>query len=126
MPLPIEEDDESTIGGDEDELDDDNDELDEEDDNNDSNSNDKNNGNNLNNDKILNNNDNSRDLTKLSQRDEKIFETSNRSKNDDIAFIGVISDMVTTGHSDGHQPDNLLMEIKGYKFAQNKVCYDMR
>ena len=36
----------------------------------------------------------------------------------------VISDMVTTGHAEGHPPDNLLMEIKGYKFAQNKSFSD--
>ena len=32
--------------------------------------------------------------------------------------------MVTTGHAEGHPPDNLLMEIKGYKFAQNKSFSD--
>jgi hypothetical protein len=26
------------------------------------------------------------------------------------------------GRSEGHPSDNILMEIKGYKFAQNKVC----
>jgi hypothetical protein len=41
------------------------------------------------------------------------------------AFVEVVGDMVTTGHAEGHPPDNLLMEIKGYKFAQNKVCVSM-
>ena len=36
-------------------------------------------------------------------------------------FVEVVGDMVTSGHTEGHPPENLLMEIKGYKFAQNKV-----
>ena len=28
---------------------------------------------------------------------------------------------ICTGYAEGHPTDNLLMEIKGYKFAQNKV-----
>ena len=49
--------------------------------------------------------------------------SSSKSKSDtDIkAFLDIIGDMVTSGQADGHSPDNLLMEIKGYKFAQNKV-----
>ena len=46
---------------------------------------------------------------------------SNKDKNE--AFLAVISDMVTSGQADGHSPENLLMEIKGYKFAQNKVIF---
>lgn len=42
----------------------------------------------------------------------------------DQDYLNVISDMITTGHLDGHQPDNLLMEIKGYKFAHNKSFSD--
>lgn len=32
-----------------------------------------------------------------------------------------VSDMISTGHAEGHPADNVLMEIKGYKFSQNKV-----
>ena len=41
---------------------------------------------------------------------------------DVIAFGKVVGDMVTSGHAEGHPASSLLMEIKGYKFAQNKVC----
>lgn len=44
-----------------------------------------------------------------------------KSDTDIKAFLDIIGDMVTSGQADGHSPDNLLMEIKGYKFAQNKV-----
>jgi hypothetical protein len=44
---------------------------------------------------------------------------SNKDKNE--PFLAVISDMVISGQADGHSSENLLMEIKGYKFAQNKV-----
>jgi hypothetical protein len=37
-------------------------------------------------------------------------------------FNRVVGEMVTTGYAEGHPTDNLLMEIKGFKFAQNKVC----
>jgi hypothetical protein len=40
-------------------------------------------------------------------------------------FHSVVRDMLVTGHADGHPIDNLLLEIKGYKFAQNrysKLC----
>ena len=47
------------------------------------------------------------------------------SKHDNIPrkedFDDVIGDLITTGFEDGRSPDNLLMEIKGFKFAQNKV-----
>ena len=39
-------------------------------------------------------------------------------------FVEVVADMVATGHAEGHPPDNLLMEIKGYKFAQNSSFAD--
>ena len=33
---------------------------------------------------------------------------------------------VVVGKSEGHPAESTLMEIKGYKFAQNKVsCYEM-
>ena len=57
--------------------------------------------------------------SKTTSQKNNIYEELNENSNS--AFLDVISDMVATGHSDGHQPDNLLMEIKGYKFAQNKV-----
>lgn len=40
---------------------------------------------------------------------------------DVLNFGKVVGDMVTTGHAEGHPASSLLMEIKGYKFAQNKV-----
>ena len=39
-----------------------------------------------------------------------------------LSFTRVVGDMVSTGISEGHPASSLLMEIKGYKFAQNKVC----
>ncbi len=38
-----------------------------------------------------------------------------------LSFTRVVGDMVSTGISEGHPASSLLMEIKGYKFAQNKV-----
>jgi hypothetical protein len=38
-----------------------------------------------------------------------------------LNFGKVVGDMVSTGHAEGHPASSLLMEIKGYKFAQNKV-----
>ncbi len=40
------------------------------------------------------------------------------------SFRRIVADMVLTGHTDGHAPDNLLMEIKGLKFAENKEFSD--
>lgn len=39
-------------------------------------------------------------------------------------FIAIIKDMVITGNDEGHPTENLLMEIKGCKFAQNKSYSD--
>lgn len=39
-------------------------------------------------------------------------------------FVQIISDMVTSGYTESHPADSLLMEIKGYKFAQNKAYAD--
>jgi hypothetical protein len=36
-------------------------------------------------------------------------------------FIKNVTDMVLTGYQEGHPPENVVMEIKGYKFSQNKV-----
>lgn len=38
-------------------------------------------------------------------------------------FEVVVSDMVTSGYADGHPTDSIALEIKSYKFAQNKVNY---
>jgi len=35
-----------------------------------------------------------------------------------------LSDLITSGFADGHSPENLLLEIKGYKFAHNKTYAD--
>jgi hypothetical protein len=50
--------------------------------------------------------------------------TTDLNKDKNEPFLAVISDMVTSGQADGHSPDNLLMEIKGFKFAQNKVHFN--
>mmetsp|Transcript_1218 Transcript_1218/g.1986 ORF Transcript_1218/g.1986 Transcript_1218/m.1986 type:complete len:748 (-) Transcript_1218:122-2365(-) len=42
----------------------------------------------------------------------------------DADFSRIVGDMVTTGRKEGHPADNLLMEIKGFKFAQNKEFSD--
>ena len=39
------------------------------------------------------------------------------------AFERVVGEMVVTGRIENHPPENLLMEIKGVKFAQNKVHF---
>ena len=36
-------------------------------------------------------------------------------------FYKNVYDMVVTGYNEGHPAENVLMEIKGYKFSQNKV-----
>ncbi|KAJ1424856.1 nucleotide-diphospho-sugar transferase [Ochromonadaceae sp. CCMP2298] len=41
-----------------------------------------------------------------------------------LDFAHVVGDMVSTGHCEGHPAASLLMEIKGYKFAQNKSYCD--
>lgn len=43
------------------------------------------------------------------------------SARDVLNFARVVGDMVSTGFAEGHPAASLLMEIKGYKFAQNKV-----
>ena len=63
---------------------------------------------------------------KISSQKTNMYEETAKTNNED--FLDVICDMIMTGQADGHSPDNLLMEIKGYKFAQNKVftkfyCY---
>lgn len=40
------------------------------------------------------------------------------------AFTRMVADMIVTGHKEGHGADNLLVEIKGLKFAQNKTFAD--
>ena len=106
MPLPFEEEDESTIG-----RNDENDdfEIDDEDEDEDEDDNKKNKSN------------TDMKISNSLKKSEKIIEIANKSKNDELEFLDIISDMVLTGYADGHQPENLLMEIKGYKFAQNKV-----
>lgn len=36
-------------------------------------------------------------------------------------FETIISDMITSGYQENNPPENVILEIKGYKFAQNKV-----
>jgi hypothetical protein len=38
-------------------------------------------------------------------------------------FDSVISDMIVSGYHENNPPENVILEIKGYKFAQNKVSY---
>jgi hypothetical protein len=40
------------------------------------------------------------------------------------SFYGVIHDMVCVGYGNNQQPENVLLEIKGFKFAQNKEFSD--
>ena len=56
---------------------------------------------------------------KIPSQKSNMYEENVKTNNEE--FLDVISDMVMSGQADGHSPDNLLMEIKGYKFAQNKV-----
>ena len=108
MPLPFEEEDESTIGrndeNDDFEIDDEDEDEDEDED-----------------DNKKNKSNTDMKISNSLKKSEKIIEIANKSKNDELEFLDIISDMVLTGYADGHQPENLLMEIKGYKFAQNKV-----
>ena len=39
------------------------------------------------------------------------------------SFQRIVGEMISTGYTEKHPPDNLLMEIKGFKFAQNKVWF---
>ena len=115
MPLPFEEEDESTIGRNEE---DDEFEIENEEENEDE---DENDNKNINNKKEKNDADKDMKNFNSMKKSEKSLEILNKSKMEDLKFLDIISDMVLTGHTDGHQPENLLMEIKGYKFAQNKV-----
>ena len=109
MPLPFEEEDESTIGRNEE-----NDDFEMEDE-------DEDEDDNRNNDNKKNKSNTDMKISNSLKKSEKIIEIANKSKNDELEFLDIIGDMVLTGYADGHQPENLLMEIKGYKFAQNKV-----
>jgi len=40
------------------------------------------------------------------------------------SFKQIVFDMVSSGYAEGHPPESILMEIKGYKFAQNKTFAD--
>jgi hypothetical protein len=61
------------------------------------------------------------------RRTESDLQDSERSQHgstgdrDYGSFVKIISEMVTTGHAQGDPADSLLMEIKGCKFAHNKV-----
>ena len=66
-----------------------------------------------------NNNEYGNSKPKIPSQKSNMYEDPIKTNNEE--FLDVISDMVMSGQADGHSPDNLLMEIKGYKFAQNKV-----
>lgn len=57
-------------------------------------------------------------LVGLDQTGEEPMEQRGAGSED---FNKVVGEMVSTGYAEGHPTDNLLMEIKGFKFAQNKV-----
>lgn len=38
-----------------------------------------------------------------------------------LQFAGMVGEMVSAGHSDSNSANDLLMDIKGLKFAKNKV-----
>ena len=46
------------------------------------------------------------------------------SARDTLLFSRGVSEMVSSGFAEGHVASSLLMDIKGYKFAQNKVGID--
>lgn len=54
--------------------------------------------------------------------DDESFEED--PEKEEEKFREIVGDIILTGRSEGHPPDNLLMEIKGYKFAQNKTFAD--
>lgn len=53
--------------------------------------------------------------------DEDSFEQDRGTASQSVDFLRIVGEMVSTGHAEGHPADSLLMEIKGCKFAQNKV-----
>ena len=59
--------------------------------------------------------------------DEMITEmrvtNNNKSSGQDV-FIHNVGEMISTGYEEGHPAGNVLMEIKGYKFSQNKSFSD--
>jgi translation initiation factor eIF-2B subunit epsilon len=59
--------------------------------------------------------------------DDEDFE---RAEHEDAAakakiFYSNVIDLVVSAHKDGHPAENVLMEIKAYKFAQNKTFSDL-
>lgn len=54
-------------------------------------------------------------------RDGGAHQRAQQQSGGDQSFILVVSELVSTGHEEGHPAESLLMEIKGCKFAQNKV-----
>lgn len=48
-------------------------------------------------------------------------DTDAHENSDDSSFVKIVLDMVVTAMKEGHPADSVLMEIKGFKFAQNKV-----
>jgi len=58
------------------------------------------------------------------ENEEDDFNTHTSSSEGAHVFGKNVCDMVVTGYDEGHPADNVLMEIKGYKFSQNKSFQD--
>jgi translation initiation factor eIF-2B subunit epsilon len=52
--------------------------------------------------------------------DDDDYDDDNTGNQVDLTFNRNVGDMIVTGKAQGHSSENILMEIKGYKFAQNK------
>ena len=51
--------------------------------------------------------------------DQDIMVEDTRARNDATNFVAIIADMVASGLRSNDLPENILMEVKGFKFAQN-------
>jgi hypothetical protein len=54
---------------------------------------------------------------------DEVYDEDSEEEDDEpeTNFEIVISEMVSTGYAEGHPTDSIALEIKSYKFAQNKV-----
>lgn len=58
------------------------------------------------------------------EEDDDFSDLEGEEEQEMAAFIRGVSDMIVSGKTDGHSAENILMEIKGLKFAQNKTFGD--
>lgn len=57
-------------------------------------------------------------------QDDDFSDLDGEEEQEMAAFMRGVSDMIVSGKTDGHSAENILMEIKGLKFAQNKTFSD--